>query len=204
MDVQKMTSMAGKLETFFKVMQRIVGIAVIVVICVLTALTVANAVNPDTVIGTGFNVLEIGGVSIELEEAYAPDNTAVLWYAWGYAVVGALWGGCLYVGMGYLRKMLLPMAEGRPFHPETAGHIRKLAVLSLILGVVDNAGGFLEAVSAVWLFKLDALQDVGAIRSVTVEHSFDLSFVVVFFVLLLISCVFAYGAQLQQLSDETL
>ena len=63
MDVQKMTSMAGKLETFFKVMQRIVGIAVIVVICVLTALTVANAVNPDTVIGTGFNVLEIGGVT---------------------------------------------------------------------------------------------------------------------------------------------
>ena len=42
------------------------------------------------------------------------------------------------------------------------------------------------------------------IRSVTVNYTFDLGFVIVFFVLLLMSYIFSYGAQLQQLSDETL
>ena len=42
MEQTKLMSTAKKLGVFFKVMQRIVGIAVIVVICVLTALTVAS------------------------------------------------------------------------------------------------------------------------------------------------------------------
>ena len=76
--------------------------------------------------------------------------------------------------------------------------------MALVLGVVQNIAGAVETTNAVRHFGLDRLVAGGQIRSVTANYTFDLSFLVVFFVLLLMSYIFRYGAELQQLSDETL
>ena len=70
--------------------------------------------------------------------------------------------------------------------------------------MISNVGKAVETSMALHYFNIDALSAVGEIRSVTVSYTFDISFVIVFFLLLLVSYIFRYGAELQQLSDETL
>lgn len=204
MNIDKLTSIARKLNVFFRVMQKIVAITTFVMLCVLMVLTAANAVNPDTVIGTELNILDIGPISIELAEESAPDNANILSYAWIYGGLGALCAVVICLGLGYIRKILAPMAEGSPFHPDTSRYLKKLAVLSLVLGVAQNVGSAVEAASALRSFGLDKLVESGTIRSVTVNYTFDIGFIVVFFLLLLMSYIFSYGSELQKLSDETL
>ena len=204
MELKKLSSTAGKLNVFFKVLQKILVVTTIVAACVLAVLTIANVVDPGTVIGTELNVVDIGPISIELVEEHTPSNTRILAYAWIYAGLGALCAAVICLGLGYIRKILMPMAEGRPFHADTSRYLKKLAVLSLVLGIAQNVGGAVEAFSALRSFGLDKLVESGIIRSVTINYTLELGFIVVFFVLLLMSYIFAYGAQLQQLSDETL
>ena len=44
----------------------------------------------------------------------------------------------------------------------------------------------------------------GTIQSITANSQIDLTFLVVFFILLLVSYIFRYGEELQQQVDETL
>jgi len=204
MENKKLIGTARKLNTFFKVIQRIVGIAIIAAGCVLIVLTIANALNPESEISTGLNVIDIGPLSIELAEESIPDNTHILMYAWIYAALAAICAAVIYMGLGYVRKILAPMAEGSPFHPQTARYIRKLAILSLIMGVVQNAEKAIEAFTALHLAGLDRLVESEMVRSIQVNYALELDALIMFFILLLMSYVFEYGAQLQKLSDETL
>lgn len=204
MNREKMMTTAKKLDTFFRVVQRIVTISMLVVICVIAVLTVVNLINPNAVIGTGFNMVDIGPISFELAQQYSPDNRTVLTYAWIYTVLGAACAVAICYALGRLRQILQCMVQGEPFRPEAADHIRKLAYAVLALGIVHNIAAFGEALVSVFLFKLDQLVDGGQILSVRVNYSLDLTFLIGFFLLLLISYIFRYGAELQQLSDETL
>ena len=82
MNEMKMMKTAAKLDGFFKVLQRVVAIGMGVMVIVMAVLTVVNAVNPDAVIGEEFHVIDLGPVTLELAAELAPDNTAVLGYAW--------------------------------------------------------------------------------------------------------------------------
>lgn len=204
MNREKMMSTAKKLDTFFKVIQRITTISMLVVICVIAVLTVVNLINPNAVIGTGFNMVEIGPITFELAQQYSPSNRTVLTYAWIYTALGAACAVAICYALGRLRQILQCMAQGEPFRPEAADHIRKLAYAVLALGIVHNIAAFGEALVSVFLFGLDRLVDGGQILSVHVNYALDLTFLIGFFLLLLISYIFRYGAELQQLSDETL
>ena len=74
----------------------------------------------------------------------------------------------------------------------------------LLWGIVGNAGKLLETSAALRFFNFEALTATGDIRSITVNHTFDLTFLLVFFLLLLVSYIFRYRTELQRLSDETL
>lgn len=204
MNMEQLMKSAKRLDTVFKVLQKVVVVCVIVIICVLGATAIVNAVNPDTIIGTELNVLEIGPLAVELNEEYTPDNGEILGYAWFYAAVGILCAAVMYVALRVVRSILQPMMEGRPFHADTAKSIKKLAVLSLVLGGIQNAANAFEPMVVLRTFGLEGLADSGVIRSVNVNYTFDTTFIIIFLVLLLISHIFAYGAQLQRLSDETL
>ena len=204
MDISKLTSTAKKLDTFFRVLRRIILVCIIVTLCVLTVLTVVNAVNADAVIGDSLNMIDLGPVTVELAEEHTPSNGAILGYCWIYAAVAAACGAAIYAALGIIRKILHPMTEGQPFCSETANELKKLAVISLIYGVIENIGSAAETIFAVRIFGIDSIAGTGMIRSVTANYSFDLTFIVVFFVLMLMSYIFSYGSQLQNLSDETL
>ena len=103
-----------------------------------------------------------------------------------------------------VRKILKPMMEGKPFDASVGHNIKKIGYVALVLGTVENMASIIDAAVTVKMFNLTALPDGGAVRSITANYTFDLGFLVTFFVLILMAHIFNYGAELQQLSDETL
>lgn len=202
--MNKLINMSQKLDTLFKILQRITAIGILTAILVVLVLTVVNAVNPNAVIGENFNMVDIGPITMELAQELAPDNRAILTYTWVMIAVGTVCAAGIYYALGLVRKIMQPMMEGKPFDATVGQNIRKISFVTLFLGIVQNAGTLIETVGAVKTFQLIDLKADAAVRSVTVNYSLDLSFLIVFFILLLIAHIFNYGTELQQLSDETL
>lgn len=206
--MDKLTKTAKRLDTFIKVLQKIITTCMIVVICVLGVLTIANIINPDTVIANGFYSVDIGSVTVNLTDGYSPeDNNMVLAYAWIGSGLGIIAAIAVYYALGQVRKILQPMAEGNPFHPTVSVNVRRVAYMSLVLGVVGNIASFIKSLTAVTLIdhlKLFEYAKEGTIQSITTNYSMDFTFVVVFFILILMSYIFRYGEELQQQVDETL
>ena len=206
--MEKLMKTAKKLDTFFKVAQRFMKVTMIVVVCVLGVLTIANIVNPNAIIANGFYSVDIGPLTIKLTEGYSPkDNNMVLFYAWIIIGIAAIAVVAIHYAFGQIRKILQPMSEGNPFHPTVSMNIRKVAYASVVLGIVANIASFVETFIALRMIEsLNLLQHVqeGTIQSVTANYRFDTTFVVVFFILLLMSYIFCYGEELQQQVDETL
>lgn len=202
--MNKFSRSAYVLGTVARIAKNVIGVTGIVMICVLIVLSIANHMDPNTVIGTELNIVDIGPLSIELMEEYTPDNDAILRYAWVYGVLYALIAAAVYVGLGYVQKILAPIAEGNPFHPETAVYLKKFAYVSLILGLINNVSEIIGTTVALRSFNLDKLLASDIIQSISVNYEIDLGFVIVFLVIMLMSYIFSYGAELQKLSDETL
>ena len=206
--MDKLMKTSKKLDTFFKVSQRIIKIAMIVAVGVVAVLTVANFVNPDAVIAEGYYSIDVGSVTINLTEAYSTeDNNIVLSYVWIVMGLAAAAGVAVYYALGQVRKILQPMTEGNPFHPTVSTNIRKIAYVSIVLGVIANVVSFLQSFGAVAMIEKIKLLDYvkeGTIQSITANSQIDLTFLVVFFILLLVSYIFRYGEELQQQVDETL
>ena len=204
MNEMKMIKTAKALDAFFKVIQRIVAAAMIVMVVAVGVLTVVNAILPDAVIGEDFHMVDIGPVTVELVEELAPDNNTILAYVWIAVALGLCGAGAAWWAFGCIRKILEPMKVGEPFHETVSKNIKKVAYAVLIWGVVVNVGKLLEISAALRFFNFDSLAAMGDIRSVTVNYQFDFTFLLVFFLLLLMSYIFRYGTELQRLSDETL
>lgn len=206
--MDKLMKTSKKLDTFFKVSQRIIKIAMIVAVGVVAVLTVANFVNPDAVIAEGYYSIDVGSVTINLTEGYSTeDNNMVLSYVWIAMGLAAAAGVAVYYALGQVRKILQPMTEGNPFHPTVSTNIRKIAYVSIVLGVIANVVSFLQSFGAVAMIEKIKLLDYvkeGTIQSITANSQIDLTFLVVFFILLLVSYIFRYGEELQQQVDETL
>lgn len=206
--MDKLMKTAKKLDTFFKVLQRIIKITMIVIVCVLGALTIANFLNPNAIIAEGNYSLEVGPITVELAEGYSPeDNNMVLVSAWIGMGLGAIAVIAVYYALGQVRNILQPMAEGSPFHPTVSLNLRKMAYVSIVLGVVANVASFIETMNAINMIdKLDLVESLNnsSIHSITASFNVDLTFLVVFFILLLMSYIFRYGEELQQQVDETL
>lgn len=206
--MDKLMRTAKKLDTFFKVLQRIIKITMIVIACVLGVLTIANIFNPNAIIANGQYSLDIGPITIKLAESYSPeDNNMVLINAWSVMGIATVVGIAVYYAFEQVRKILQPMSEGNPFHPTVSMNIRKIAYVSIVVGIAANVVSFFETLNAIKIVeKLNLIEFVknGSIQSITTNFNIDLTFLVVFFILLLMSYIFRYGEELQQQVDETL
>ena len=203
MELQKMARTAGLLERLLKILQCLAAGVVALAAALLTVLTVLNAFGRPELLRTDSNALRIGSLSFEFAGEVAADGGALLLYAWSVLAAAALFAALLWWALAILRKILRTMAAGTPFASGVSGEIRRLAFLSLGLGAVQNGIGLIEDWSLPRVFDIERLLENSAFRSVTVNYTFQADFVVVFLVLLLLSCVFRYGAELQKLSDET-
>ena len=119
-------------------------------------------------------------------------------------IVGLI--GCIFLryGIGFLRRILAPMKEGRPFDAEVPACLKKFAWVLLAGSGLIQVVGLIERAMLTRALPMEEIFSSPAIDSVEYVFTMDFGFVWVFVVLQLLARVFEYGQRLQQESDETL
>ena len=117
------------------------------------------------------------------------------------AFVGLLLG---FFILRILRRILEPMSQGRPFGDNVSVDIKKLAWICLIGGFVLETAKVVGMALSLGQQNLMVYFNPQLVSNVELEYTFDTWFIWIFALLMLMSYVFDYGRQLQQLSDETL
>lgn len=159
---------------------------------------------PPHMIGTGFENVRLGFLTLSLADAYMPDINIILGWI---AVDILLTFVCLIIVrkmIGRFRDILAPMKSGSPFHNSVSINVKSLAKYVCVLGIALNVQDILSNNLMEKTYNLSNVILGGQVTHITVNNVFDLSFLFIAGILLLLSFVFRYGEQLQQLSDETL
>ena len=112
--------------------------------------------------------------------------------------------GAYCCGIRVLRHILHPMIQGRPFAGTIWTDLKKLGWISLGLCAMDNVMDLGVVFIYEYAYPVRELLESGNIQSVHFRYHFQPAFALIALVLFLLSHIFRYGQQLQQLSDETL
>lgn len=203
--MKDLTSTAKKLDKVFSVADIVLFALTVasVVFIVLIALAYVLGWDPEF-IGTGYASFDVGFLELEVAEEHAPDK----WLVLGQVVLTLVVGCRILVecrrGVSCIRGILNPMMQGQPFDSTVSMNLKKLAKISIVLGILWNIVLLAEQIMVVFVYELPGLLISEKITHVDGVFQLDLTFVACWAVLLLLSYVFRYGEQLQQLSDETL
>ena len=203
--MNNLSDTAKKLDKVFEIVHIVLGALAIACIVGVALIGVAYILKWDpSMIGTGYENFDVGFLELTVAENYAPDKWIILLQA---AITLAVSCRLLYDGrrgVGYIREILNPMKEEKPFDSIVSTNLKKLAKLSINLGIFYNIIILSEQILAVFVYDLPGLLISEKITHVGGMFHIDLTFLIYWAILLLLSYVFRYGEQLQQLSDETL
>lgn len=203
--MNNLSNTARKLDKVLEIAHIVFGALAIACIVGVALIAVAYVLKLDpNMIGTGYENFDIGFLELTVAESFAPDKWLVLLQA---AITLAVSCRLMYDarrGVGYVREILLPMKEEKPFDSIVSTNLKKLAKLSIHLGILGNIILLSEQIMTVFVYDLPGLLISEKITHVGGMFNLDLTFVVYWAILLLLSYVFRYGEELQQLSDETL
>ena len=202
--MNNLTNSAKKLDKVFEIVHIVFGALAIasIVLVALIALSWIMGWNPEF-IATDYNKLELGFLELTVADGYAPNK----WQVLGQTAFTLLVACRLFYdgrrGVGYIREILKPMTEEKPFDSIVSTNLKKLAKLSITIGILWNVIMLTEQIG-VFLYGLPQLLLSEKITHVGSMFQIDLSFLIYWAILMLLSYVFRYGQELQQLSDETL
>ena len=203
--MNNLSNTAKKLDKIFEIAYIVLGALAIACIVGVALIAVAYVLKLDpAMIGTGYENFDIGFLELTVAQDYAPDKWLVLLQA---AITLLVSCRLMYEsrrGVGYIREILLPMKEEKPFDSIVSTNLKKLAKLSITLGILYNIIILSEQILTVFVYDLPQLLINEKIVHVDGMFQVDLTFLIYWAILLLLSYVFRYGEELQQLSDETL
>ena len=203
--MNNLTNTAKKLDRIFEIAHIVLGALAIACIVGISLIAAAYILKWDpSMIGTGYENIDVGFLELTISEAFAPDKWLVLLQGAVTLLIGCR---LLYEGrrgIGYIREILRPMTEEKPFDSIVSTNLKKLAKLSIHVGVLYNIIILFDQIMTVFVYDLPGLLISEKVTHVGGMFSVDLAFLVYWAILLLLSYVFRYGEQLQQLSDETL
>ena len=203
--MNNLTNTAKKLDKVFEIAHIVFGALAIASIVGVALIAVAYLFKLDpNMIGTGYENFDIGFLELEIAPAFAPDK----WLVLGQAAFTLLVSCRLFYdgrrGIGFIREILKPMIDEKPFASIVSTNLKKLAKLSITIGILCNIMILAEQIMTVFVYDLPGLLISEKITHVGGMFNVDLSFLVYWAILMLLSYVFQYGESLQQLSDETL
>lgn len=176
------------------------------VVCagLLTVAAIVTMFLDDAAFRNATTSLALGPVRLELanDGMPAPDAVRNRIVSGLLIVIPLVVFGCMVLRV--IRNILEPMSQGKPFTCKVSKNLHSLAVISLLAGAFYEIAFGFHTMLTYGNFRLDQLFNYELVSAVTVEYKIDLWFVAVFVILQLLSYVFKYGEELQQLSDETL
>ena len=159
---------------------------------------------PPYMIGTGFENVSLGFLTISLSDTSMPDIKVILGWIAADILLTLL---CLLIArkmIGAFRDILAPMKTGSPFHNTVSIRLRTLAKYTCVIGVALNIQDIFSNILMEKAYNLSSVILSDQVTHVTITNVIDLSFLFIAGIFLLLSFVFRYGEELQQLSDETL
>jgi hypothetical protein len=203
--MNNLTNTAKKLDKILEIARIVLGALAVAAVVFIVLIGLAYVMNWDPeFIGTGYASFNVGFLELEAAPGYGPDPWVILGHAAFTLAVGIL----LFLdgrrGIGYVRGILLPMTEDKPFDSSASINLKKLAKLSIRIGILWNIIKLSEMIVMVFVYDLPGLLLSEKISYVSGMCQVDLTFLVYWAILTLLSYVFQHGQQLQQLSDETL
>ena len=203
--MSNLTSTAKKLDKIFEIARIVLGALAVAAVVFIVLIGLAYEMDWDPeFIGTGYASCDIGFLELEAAPGYGPDPWLVLGHAAFTLAVSML---LLLDGrraIDYIRNILQPMTEEKPFDISASTNLKKLAKLSIRIGVLWNIIVLSESIVMVFVFDLPGLLLNEKISHIGGTFQVDLSFLIYWAIFTLLSYVFHHGQQLQQLSDETL
>ena len=203
--MNNLSNTARKLDKVFEIAHIVFGALAIACVVGVALIAVAYILKLDpAMIGTGYENFDFGFLELTVADGYAPNKWLVLLQAGISLLVSCR---LMYEGrrgVGYIREILLPMKEEKPFDSIVSTNLKKLAKLSIVIGILYNIITLSEQIMTVFVYDLPGLLISEKIAHVGGMFNVDLTFVFYWAILLLLSYVFRYGETLQQLSDETL
>ena len=203
--MNNLTNTAKKLDKVFEIAHIVFGALAIASIVGVALIVVAYVLKLDPeFIGTDYEQVDIGYLELEIAPAFAPDKWLVLAQAAFTLLVSCRLFYDGRRGLGYVREILKPMIDEKPFDSIVSTNLKKLAKLSIVIGILVNIIILSEQIMTVFIYDLPGLLISEKITHVTGMFKIDLTFLIYWAILMLLSYVFRYGESLQQLSDETL
>jgi len=203
--MNNLSNTARKLDKVFYYAHIVFGALAIASIVGVVLIAAAYVFKMDpAMIGTGYENFDIGFLELTVAAQYAPDKWLVLAQAAFTLLVSCRLFYDSRRGVGYVREILQPMIEEKPFERIVSTNLKKLARLSINLGILVNIIILGEQIMTVFVLDLPSLLLSEKIIHVGGMFNVELSFLVFWAVFTLLGFVFQHGEQLQQLSDETL
>ena len=190
-----------KLQKYSKIALKIIQILTVILIAVAACCLVGMVVLLVLGKQIPFTSLSLGCLSFTVAPGHGLEVSSGSYIL---LMAGALFGlSMALVILHLLKKIIKPMTEGKPFAASAAPCIRKIAWIYLAGDLVFQAVLHAISYSAFYQLKLHELLAGDIIPQVRYQADFSLNSLFIFGILLLLSLVFRYGQQLQQLSDET-
>lgn len=203
--MNNLTNSAKKLDKIFEIVGIVLGALAVAAVVFIVLIGLAYVMDWDPeFIGTGYSSFDVGFLQLEAAPGYGPDPWVVLAHAAFTLAVSILLLLDGRRGIGYIRNILQPMTEAKPFDSSASVNLKKLAKLSIRIGILLNIIVLSETLVMVFVYDLPDLLLSEKISHIGSAFQIDLSFLIYWAILTLLSYVFQYGQQLQQLSDETL
>ena len=203
--MNNLSNTAKKLDKVFEIVYIVLGALAVASIVGVALIAVAYILKLDPeMIGTGYENFDVGFLELQIAPAYAPDKWLVLLQAAITLLVSCRLFYDGRRGVGCIREILRPMTEEKPFDAIVSTNLNKLARLSINLGILYNIIILSEQIMTVFVYDLPGLLISEKITHIGGMFTLDLTFVIYWAILMLLSYVFRYGEGLQQLSDETL
>lgn len=198
---------AKAIDSVFRILRVLAGIACIVslVFTLLIGAALAFQWDPGVLVEAD-QIISLGSVQLTIAPEYVFSMDSILYYGLVNMAMILVLSFAALVSIKYIRSILLPMTEGEPFRDIVSSNLKKLALVTIIFGLVKFFLTGLETY-LVGHFYGEALGEIiegSLITNIAYEAEGDLTFLLVAGVLFLLSYVFRYAQELQKLSDETL
>ena len=109
-----------------------------------------------------------------------------------------------YLMLSKLDIIIANAISGQIFSPTSGRSLKMISVYVIIEGVINLIASFISSNTiSKYIFNLE-LFNTDIVSSVTVKTDYDISFLIIAFIIFILARIFAYGEELQKLSDETL
>jgi len=193
----------GKIAKNLDLIARVVYTVCSVFVWVLPITAVLLLIFGEQVIADGTYTVTLGMLTLEFAEEYMPFEAVKFRVIAGLLSVAVLLVFvCWFIRV--IQSVLEPMKEGKPFESAVSDKLKKLSFITLIGGGVLSVAKLVGEIVLCKMYDLESIFLNENIISCTAEFNLDMTFLLAFGVLYLLSYIFRYGEELQKQSDETL